>query len=106
MKRRHYVAFGAAALVVLAHLAMRAFGLGVHTSAVAGMPVDDSSVFIAPIYIGVYLLAATLAPILAIATVLDLLADALLQSRHSGGARSAAGNPRPLPGPGPAHERG
>jgi hypothetical protein len=74
MKKRPVVALGIAAAIVLAHLAMRALGMAVHTSAVAGMPVDDSSLALGPLYIAVYLLAVVVAPVLAIAGFFELFA--------------------------------
>lgn len=71
MKRRPHRALALAFVVVGAHLLMRLAGLGVHTSALAGMPPSNSSLVIAPLYIGVYLLAITLAPVLVSASLLE-----------------------------------
>lgn len=62
-----------AAIIAVAHLAMRALGLGAHMSVIAGMPVSASSFVIAPLYLAVYLLAVTAAPVLVIASVIDAL---------------------------------
>jgi hypothetical protein len=53
---------------------MRAAGLAAHTSAACGMPLDDRSLTIGPIYIAVYLLSVTVAPILVLASLLELAA--------------------------------
>lgn len=65
-----------AVAIVLAHVAMRALGLGAHMSILAGMPIDATSYLIAPVYFVVYLLAVTVAPVLAIAGVIDLSSNA------------------------------
>ena len=61
----------AALVMVGAHVAMRVFGLGAHTSALAGMPVDDSSLAIATIYVVLYLSAVVVAPVLVLAAALE-----------------------------------
>lgn len=73
MRRRSSLALLLAFGIVVAHLLMRASGLGVHTSALAGMPPSELSLVVAPLYILVYLLAITLAPVLVGATVLERL---------------------------------
>ncbi len=58
-----------AAIMVFAHLLSRACGWDVHTSAVAGMPLDASSWFLGPFHVVSSLLAVTVAPILAFAAL-------------------------------------
>lgn len=73
MKWRPRRALTLAFALVGAHLLMRVAGLGVHTSALAGMPPSEASLVIAPLYIAIYLLAITLAPILVGASVLEAI---------------------------------
>jgi hypothetical protein len=51
---------------------MRAFGLGAHMSAIAGMPIDATSLVIAPLYLVTYLLAVIVAPVLLLASAIDV----------------------------------
>jgi hypothetical protein len=62
----------AAVAIVAVHLAMRALGLAEHTSAIAGMPVSEASWVVAPLYVLAYLAAVVVAPILAIAGMLQI----------------------------------
>ena len=70
------------AAVVLGHLAMRVLGLGGHMSLIAGMPIDATSFVIAPIYLVTYLLAVVVAPVLLLASAIDLA-----QRIHMGAGR-------------------
>ena len=90
--RRPAFLFAFAGALVLAHVAMRAGGLAEHTSVIAGMPLSASSWALGPLYVAVYLAAATAAPVLALAAS----PEALLVLREDA-ARSAglAGERRP-----------
>jgi hypothetical protein len=60
-----------AGVLIAIHLGMRALGLAEHTSAIAGMPVSPASAILGPLYVVTYLLAVVVAPILAVASVLE-----------------------------------
>ncbi|CAN5925637.1 hypothetical protein BH11MYX4_BH11MYX4_21980 [soil metagenome] len=62
-------ALALAALLVAFHLTLRAAGLALHTSALAGMPEGAWSLPLAALYVVAYLGAIVVAPILALAGV-------------------------------------
>jgi len=69
--KRAYSAAALALLLVLLHVILRALGLAVHTSAIAGMPMDAWSVPIAVLYVVAYLGAIVVAPVLALASLAE-----------------------------------
>ena len=79
MRRASY-AFALALFLVLLHVSLRALGLVAHTSAIAGMPIEAWSLPIAAVYVLAYLGAVVVAPLLAIAALLEL-ATHLVRSR-------------------------
>jgi hypothetical protein len=68
--KRAYSAAALALFLVVLHATLRALGLAAHTSAIAGMPIDASSLPIAALYVVTYLGAIVLAPILTLAAFL------------------------------------
>jgi hypothetical protein len=71
--RRPAVLFGLSGLLFIAYETARMANLANHTSAVAGMPLTESSWLLGPLHIALYLLVVIVAPILAIAGTLDTL---------------------------------
>lgn len=70
--KRPVILGGLAALLVVAYELARLAGVAEHTSAIAGMPRDASSWVLGPMYVLLYLLTVTVAPILALTAALDL----------------------------------
>lgn len=79
--RRAFGALALALLLVGLHATLRALGLAAHVSAIAGMPVDAWSLPIAALYVVAYLGAIVLAPILALASLVELLAQTDLRRK-------------------------
>lgn len=71
MMRRAAVLFGCAGAILAARLATSAGGLADHTSVIAGMPVSTWSWLLGPAHVIVQLLFVVVAPVLAIAAVLE-----------------------------------
>lgn len=73
--------FAVAALLVLAHLAMRVAGFADHTSVLAGMPQSEWSAALGPVYVLGYFGAILVAPVLVIAVVVEYLLHAGAEAR-------------------------
>ena len=71
--KRPAILFALAGLLLVVYEIARLSDLAVHTSAVAGMPMNASSWVLGPLYIALYLLVVIVAPILTIAGTLDTL---------------------------------
>ncbi len=70
--KRALCGIGLATFLVVLHGTLRALGLASHTSAIAGMPIHAWSLPIAALYLLAYLGAVVLAPILAMASVVEI----------------------------------
>ena len=71
--KRPAVLFGLAALLFATHAAAGLAGWAVHTSAIAGMPTSPASFVLGPAFVLLHLVVVVLAPVLAIAAMLDAL---------------------------------
>ena len=91
--RRALLAAACALLLVVLHASLRALGLVVHTSAIAGMPIDAWSLPIAALYVVSYLGAVVIAPVLAMAGLFESAASIMGTLRAP--SRSADHRPRP-----------
>lgn len=79
--KRAVTTLALALLLVALHGALHALGLGAHVSAIAGMPLDVWSLPIAALYVVAYLGAVILAPILALASLFEALAQTDLRRK-------------------------
>ena len=71
MNRRQKSMLAFAGVLMAAHLVMRFAGVATHTSILAGMPQSDASYVLGPLYVLVHLAATVVAPIVALAAVVD-----------------------------------
>ena len=62
---------GIALALTIVHGILRALGLGVHTSVIAGMPIDSTSYVLGPIYALSWIAFVTVAPVLALTAAFD-----------------------------------
>ncbi len=61
-----------AALITGAHFVLRGIGAGVHTSIIAGMPQNDASFIVGPLYALSWLAFVAIAPVLVLAATLEI----------------------------------
>jgi len=79
-----------AVALAMFHGVLRALGLGVHTSVIAGMPIDSSSYVLGPIYALSWIAFVTLAPILALTAIFE--ASWKKRARRRGGSAGQSTN--------------
>lgn len=72
---------GLAALLVGAHFVFRGLGFGAHASVIAGMPQNEASWVIGPVYVVSWMALVTLVPILILGEIIRVSGEKLFPTK-------------------------